>query len=173
MNASQTRRAKTNNTPTSKEERIRKFLSSQKTGVLATVSPDGTPDAAALYYRTDKTFVVRFMTKRFTRKSGNLAYNKQAVLVVFDEPSQTTVQIRGEVSEITDEDESHAVFMESLRASLHTADSAIPPVTKLAAGNYVAYQLQPTEIKMACYKRRSSEIQNKIFETIDKSVLQF
>jgi nitroimidazol reductase NimA-like FMN-containing flavoprotein (pyridoxamine 5'-phosphate oxidase superfamily) len=135
------------------EDKIFDFLQDHKTGVLATVDPNNMPHASVLFYTIDKTFAARFLTKKGTRKSDNLRHNNHAMLLIYDEKSQTTAQITGIVAEIKDNDETHQVFLNALRASLHTAESAIPPISRVDAGEYVAYELKPAEVKMNVYKR--------------------
>ncbi|MBL8160084.1 pyridoxamine 5'-phosphate oxidase family protein [Candidatus Saccharibacteria bacterium] len=134
------------------EERIRTFLQEHKTAVLATVNARGVPHATALYYALDDEYTIRFLTKRGTRKSSNLVQNPQVSLVVFDEGRQISVSIAGQAVRVRGEVETHEAFLRTLRASLHTADSAIPPVSRLDAGDYVAYELRPAEIRMQTYR---------------------
>lgn len=159
--------------PASKQARVYDFLKQQSAGVLATVDPNNNPYAAVIYYTIDTAFVVRFLTKKWTKKSDNLAHNNHAMLVVYDVPSQTTVQISGVVTKVADTNETSEAFRHALGASLDTAANALPPVTKLDAGEYVAYEMRPVEVKMAVYSSRSAENRGKLFETIDLPILKF
>jgi hypothetical protein len=104
------------------------------------------------------------MTKKRTRSSENLTSNNNAALVVYDEARQATVQVAGTVIEVNDEDQSREAFSNSLRSSLHTAQNAIPPISRLDAGEYVTYKLIPTELKMAVYKRQGTTKAGSTFE---------
>jgi len=148
-------------------DRILHFLSAHKTGVLSTVDPNGSPHASVIYYSIDSFFTIRFQTKRRTQKNINLSNNNHAALVVFDEPSQTTVQITGVASEITDEAKASRVFRTTLRASLGTSQSGIPPLAKLNAGDYVAYELKPQDVRMADYGRWVHGTHETIFEVAE------
>jgi nitroimidazol reductase NimA-like FMN-containing flavoprotein (pyridoxamine 5'-phosphate oxidase superfamily) len=131
--------------------KIYNFLAAHRSGVLATNGPDYAPQASVIYYDVEKDLTIRFLTKKFTKKSANLQLNPLAALVVYDEPTQTTVQISGEVSDISDMDEVSDVFRKVLRASLHTSSSNVPPISKLNAGEYIVYELVPNDVKMASF----------------------
>ena len=154
---------KTNVTP---KEQALDFLQKHKSGVLATVSADTSPHASVIYYSAHPDFSLTFLTKNRTRKSNNLASNNQAMFVVYDEASQTMVQITGLVSEIKSEEETHGIFMNSLRSSLHASNSSVPPISKLDAGEYVAYRINPTEVTWSAYKRRGSAHNGRVNEKI-------
>lgn len=159
--------AKKPTTRSDRNVRILNFLSDRQVGVLATVDPNGDPHAAAIYFAVDPSFNIRFLTKRRTKKSDNLQHHNHAVLVVFDEESQTTVQIKGKAREITDLDEAHQVFRSTLRASLHMSENGIPPVAKLSAGDYIAYILKPGQVRMAVYARSDTGGYEQMFEEAD------
>lgn len=150
-----TNNRKINGYPSKAQLRIIEFLKGHYTGVLATVSRHHKPNATAIYYYVDDSGEISFLTKRLTRKVEDLQMNNCVMLVVYDESEQTVVQIDGIASEITDEKEAHQAFRNTLRASLHTAESAVPPVTKLDAGDYVAFKIDPTEMHIAVYDHHS------------------
>src|SRR6266496_4823848 len=94
------------------------FLKKHKVGVLATVSPEGDPYAAAIYYTVDSALNVSFLTKTGTKKADNLEHNNHAMLVVYEADSQTTVQVTGSVSKITDSAETNELFAQIVYASV-------------------------------------------------------
>jgi general stress protein 26 len=140
------------------DEQALDFLKDRPAGVIATVGPNGDPHAAVIYYAIDDAFAVTFLTKRGTKKSDNLVHHNHAMLVVFDLPSQTSVQIAGKVEEITDKSEVQQVFRDTLRASLHSGRTAIPPIVKLHAGTFVAYKLTPVRVRLAAYNHTDPHI---------------
>lgn len=146
------------------DSEILNFLEQRRCGVLATTRRDGSPHASVIYYDIDEYFVIRFLTKQKTQKSDNLSFNAQVVLVVFDERSQTTVQVEGVVERIPQNNnaETNEIFRNTLKSSLHTSGMGVPPVAKLAAGDYVAYRLIPERILMSSYTNRSQHIHHKI-----------
>lgn len=138
------------------KQAIRDFLSKNETGVLATASIDGTPHVAVVYYFIDGLTNIRFITKRKTRKAEDIKRNNKAALIVYDEVSQTTLQVQGHVVEVTNEREASQAFRNALRASVRTAENAVPPISKMYAGDYVAFKLVPDEVKLAVFNRASS-----------------
>ncbi len=151
----------------SRSVHILKFLAEHPAGVLASVDPDGNPHATVIYYSADDDFAVRFLTKKGTKKSSNLQYNDRVALVVFDDISQTTAQLIGTVKEITDAKEVNKIFRSTLRASLRTSKTSVPPISKLQAGEYVAYLLTPVEVRMAAFSRAPAGTREQLFEIVE------
>lgn len=134
-------------------QRILSFLKHHPIGTLSTVTPDGDPHGAVIYYSIDDDFIVRFTTKRKTRKFDNLTFRNRGMLVVYEAPSQTTVQVIGVTEEITDNAEAQAEFRNMLESSMETSQAGLPPISKLYAGSYVAMRLKPVQIRMAIFAR--------------------
>ena len=146
--------------------RIYAFLRSNPIGVLATVDPDGNPHAAVIYFSVSDDFNLTFTTKHDTKKHDNLIRNNHAMLVCYEASSQTTVQITGSVKKIDDIGEANEAFTHMLQASQQTSESGIPPITKLHAGQYIAYRIKPTQIRMAVFIRPDAGGYD-MFETIN------
>ncbi|HKR81996.1 MAG TPA: pyridoxamine 5'-phosphate oxidase family protein [Candidatus Saccharimonadales bacterium] len=142
------------------------FLKKHKVGVLATVSPNCDPYAAAVYYAVDSALNVSFLTKTGTKKADNLEHNNHAMLVVYEAESQTTVQVTGSVSKITDLTEMNEVFAQVVYASVDASHTDIPPFIKLDEGEYVAYRLKPTQVRMAVFSHAKSGGYDTLFKTI-------
>lgn len=130
---------------------IYNFLIKHTAGVLSTVDMNGEPYASVVYYDTSPFFTIRFLTKKHTKKNHNLTHNRHATFLVFDEADQITVHISGTVLEISDEETVNQIFRNTLRSSLHTSESCIPPVSKLDAGEHVAYELIASDVNMTAY----------------------
>lgn len=142
------------------------FLKKHKVGVLATVSPDGDPYAAAIYYIVDSALNISFLTKTGTKKADNLEHNNHAMLVVYEAESQTTVQVTGSVSKITDNTEINEVFSQIVYASVDASKTDVPPILKLDEGEYVTYRLTPTQVRMASFIHAKSGGYETLFKTI-------
>lgn len=151
-----------------KQDRALEFLRNHQVGVLATTSSSGVPHASVIYYAVDPLLNITFITKHRTRKAVNLRANNRAELVVYDEKTQTTVEVSGKVFELMDAEEASQAFRNALRSSLNTAENAIPPIAKLAAGDYVAYRLRSAQVRLAVFNRRSGEQAERLFEVIEK-----
>jgi len=149
-----------------KNQRIFNFLKSHPIGVLATVDPNGDPHATTVYFSVDNEFKVSFVTKRDTKKFDNLQHNDRAMFVVFDAWTQAVVQVVGSVKDISDTPEAQVAFQDMLAAAIHTSESGVPPISKLYAGYYATFQIQPAQIRMAMFMRPSSGGYD-MYETID------
>ena len=89
------------------------------------------------------------------------------MLTVFEPHSQTTAQITGRAIEITDNYDINAVAATMLKASLKTSEAGTPPLAKLEAGAYVAFKIDPVQIRMAVYVRPDSGGHTELFETVE------
>jgi general stress protein 26 len=141
------------------------FLKDHKVGVLATVDPNGEPHAAAIYYFINEDFTISFVTKAGTKKADNLQHNNHAVLVVYEAGSQTTVQVTGEVTEITDLLQVNEIFTQAIYASIETAKSSVPPLAKIKEGDYVGFRLAPKQVRMAAFSHTQSSEHADLFKT--------
>lgn len=149
-------------------ERIYDFLIGNPTGVLATITAENKPHATTIYFFTDEALQIYFMTKSLTLKSKNLRQNPSAAIVSFDEISQTSVQITGSATEVTEPDLRRRVLMKLDELPLMTVYASSAPITKLDAGDYVVYALSPTVIRMAIFSRPDPGGYD-IFETVEFS----
>jgi general stress protein 26 len=148
-------------------EHILGFLKNHEIGVLATVDPNGDPSAAAIYFAVDDSLGISFLTKTGTKKHDNLKRHASCILVVYEASSQTTVQIKGIASEVTDASETQRIFTSIVKISMETSASGIPPTSKLQAGDYVVYHIKPKEIRMAVFVRPDPGDYDSIFETLN------
>lgn len=130
---------------------IRIFLQHQRSGVLATADKAGIPHAAVIYYVLEDDLSILFTTKRETQKFKNIDENNQVALVVYDEATQTTVQVFGH-TEFVDDDSVRDRIIENMgNASMERSVENIAPAHKLDAGNFVAVRIKPTVINLAEY----------------------
>lgn len=73
-------------------EHALQFLKENHTMVLATVSPDGTPHAATIFYLVDEYFNIYFCTGEETKKFLNIKDNSNIALVIGTGPEIKTIQ---------------------------------------------------------------------------------
>jgi general stress protein 26 len=149
-----------------KNRQIYDFLSSHPVGVLAMVTPSNDPHAVAMYYSVEQNFDINFITKVGTKKHDNFEHNAHVVLLVYESESQTTVQVTGSVNKITDETVAQQAFSNTVRSSINTSGSGVPPISKLSAGEYAAYQLIPSQITMAIFEKPKHGNYDSLYETI-------
>lgn len=157
---------------TDRQRRIFSFLQLNPIGVLSSVTPDGNPHGAAIYFSVDKRFNVFFITKNGTRKHDNLQHNDHVMLTVFEPITQTTAQITGTATALTEPAAIAAVAGEVLEVSLKTSSAGPPPIAKLQAGSYVAYTITPVQIRMATYGDPGRGNYSDLFESIESFELK-
>lgn len=151
---------------TGRHWRIFRFLSAHPTGVLSTVTPDGDPHGAVIYFTIDRSLHICFLTKDRTRKFDNIVHNNHVMLTVYDAATQTTAQVTGIASEIRDTVAVHSVADAVLGACLATSDIGTPPLNKLESGEYVGCKIMPVQIRMATYSNTSSGDYADLFESV-------
>jgi len=133
-------------TETDTKIQARSFLAGNSLGTLATLSKDGLPRARSVYYATDDTFAVYFVTLAGTRKVEDIAHNTAAAFVVSDEDAPATLQIEGQIENITDtavlDDTVHSILETLMKKGEHFA-----PVTHMDVGQIQFYKLTPTWVR--------------------------
>jgi general stress protein 26 len=143
---------------------IAKFLDANHTGVLATADKSGAPHAATIYFATDSKLNIYFLTKEETTKFRNLQSNPQASLAVYEPAKQATVQIQGNVTQLTDLKLLNHLFNRILQTSKETSETNVPPVSRLEAGGYVGFKLIPTTARLAVYTRPDHDALEQLFD---------
>lgn len=122
------------------------FLQDRSVGVLATLSPQGTPRARTVYYSTDDSFAIYFCTLTGTRKVEDIVSNANGAFVVSDEDAPRTIQIEGTISNLTET----ALLTDEVRQLLGKIMERGPffaPLTHLDPGKAELYKLTPTLIR--------------------------
>jgi general stress protein 26 len=123
------------------KKKIIRFLQDHPVGVLATVDTDGNPHASPLYVNTNDNLRVTFTTKRGTVKYQNITRNDHVMVVVYEAASQTAVQISGRALEVADDQDQQSIYHGTLRAARQTGQDEVPPIAKITAGAYVAFEI--------------------------------
>jgi hypothetical protein len=75
-------------------------------------------------------------------------------------------------SEVTDPDFVNNALEKSMLASMNTSYSRMPAIEKLEAGKYVAFVIQPVQVRMAVYARPDPGEYTELFETVEGSELR-
>ena len=146
-------------------EHISRFLTKHHIGVLATADASGKPHAATVYLTFDQQFDIYFVTKQETQKSRNLKDNPRAAIAIYDQAAQTTVQVEGTVSEVTDPAKQEWVFNEIWDIAFKASRTG-PPTTRIDAGRYVAYKLLAPSLRIARFVVSLPSKDESIFEVV-------
>jgi general stress protein 26 len=158
---------------TERQRRIYEFLAANPVGVLSTVDPNGQPHGVVIYYCVAKDFLVFFLTRTGTKKYDNLKHHNRVMLTVFDPKTQTTTQIAGRATAITDRTQLNRVADSVLEhCLLQTRQPGSLPITKVDAGSYVAFKIKPTHIRMATYSKAPPDDYGDIFDSIESFELE-
>ncbi len=140
------------------------FLKSQKTAVVATVSSDGEPQSATVYYIMDEDFFLYFMTGRETRKFKNLSKIPRISFVVGAGPELITVQGGGSVS-LLEHPYSDDLIMK-LEQNLSLKESQYWPFFKLPEGAVAVFKIHPEWMRMVVLETGGKETYKEDFITI-------
>jgi general stress protein 26 len=143
------------------------FLTKNHLGVLATASLSGKPHAVAVYYVIDSDLNFFFITKENTEKHKNLQQNPNASLAVYDAKTQTTLQVDGQVTLDEDPQSFMNVFTQILRISMDMSEGAVPPISKLKAGEHHLYRLSPKNMRLAEYTKPEHGNLGDLFEIVN------
>ncbi len=127
-------------------------LSARHVATLGTIEHDGTPHLSVVYYDVSNQFEITFATKKKTLKHKNIQKNNNIKLLVFDEHTQLTVQVSGKTEVIKNDKQKLSVLDKMFELS-SSDDFQEPPISKLYAGDYIAYRVTPKRITMALFMR--------------------
>ena len=150
-----------------RKKRMYWFLTENPVGVLSTVTPDGEPHGVVIYFVTSKDFTISFLTKTGTRKYDNLVHNGRIHLTIFDPKTQAVVQISGQATEITDSYIVNSVAGSVLGVTQRANQPGPTPLSKLDAGFYTAFDITPTQVRMAVYTRPDPGDYDDLFESVE------
>lgn len=150
------------------EKLISLFLADHYSGVLATTSSVGVPHGTVVYYLPEPDFSLYFVTKEGTQKYKNIQANNRVAFVIYDEKSQTTLQLHGVVQVVDDLERKRETIHNMTHSSIALSGTLLPPAYKITAGDYVVLQLVPSTIDLAAYARSndgSDVYESLVFES--------
>lgn len=135
-----------------KKHQALEFLKAHKLGVLSTVSADGKPWGAAIYFAVDEGFIFYFLTHTSSQKYKNIVENHHVSLTVADDFTQTTVQVAGVVGELESGEERERAFQ--LLSTIHPPGQFawVPPVAKMHEGSIGVMKLTPSKMRFSNFK---------------------
>lgn len=134
----------------SKAEETYTFLSQHTVASLSTVSKEGEPWGANVYYTVSEKFIFYFMTHVESKKCYNLKANPKVALTVVANKEQATVQLTGNATELSDDSQE---LKEAFRQLAHVRSPGdlrwTPPVSKMRNGKIVVFRVVPTFLKFS------------------------
>ncbi|KND49276.1 MAG: hypothetical protein AB203_02675 [Parcubacteria bacterium C7867-008] len=122
------------------------FLKSNNTGVLSTLSPDGTPRSRMVYYVCGEDFSIYFLTLISTRKVEDIKHRAEVAFSVSNENVPQAVEIEGiakDVSDIPVSDET----VQSVFRQLQSNTTYQAPLTHFDAAVVKLFRITPTWIR--------------------------
>lgn len=154
------------NTPHT-HQKVHAFLRHHPMAVLSTVSADGHPWGAAIYYVADEEFKFYFVTRKETFKYQNLEEHPYAAITIADPDTQTTVQASGRIERLPAERYMDIVFNKLAKLKIQSEDPHwMPPLSKIHKGDYMPLYLVPDRLQFADYKHKKADIDADYIETI-------
>jgi general stress protein 26 len=146
------------------KQKVKDFLKQNPAGVLSTVGEDSSPYSTTIYSVVDDDLSIYFLSKAETQKIKNIQNNNKVMFVAFETKTQTNVQVSGYALEIKDQRDQD-IFKKILEVTRNTSGAEVPPISKLFAGPYAVYEIQPQQISYSVYNQKDLDM--AIFETID------
>ena len=129
-----------------KRDEALSFLVAHDVGVLATVGKNNQPGARMVYYICDDSFAIYFLTFNNTRKVSDLSLNPLAAFVVSEIDIPRTIQIEGEVTDLTNT----ATLNPLLSGFVHRLMTDKPygiPLSHFDSGEIKFFKLTPSWIR--------------------------
>ncbi|HWH16367.1 MAG TPA: pyridoxamine 5'-phosphate oxidase family protein [Candidatus Paceibacterota bacterium] len=131
--------------PEAKNEAL-SFLANHEAGVLATLSTQQEVRARLVYYAADDAFNIYFLTLNDTRKVADLRTHSRAAFVVSSTEPPRTLQIEGEVADLTDSATLDPFLSEFVHKLMAHEKYGIP-LSHLDASTIRFYRLTPTWVR--------------------------
>ncbi|MBU0750192.1 pyridoxamine 5'-phosphate oxidase family protein [Patescibacteria group bacterium] len=149
-----------------KTEAALAFLQSHRSGVLATLSPEGAPHARLLYFSADKDFNIHFLTLSTTRKVKDIETDPRAAFVVAAEDVPQTLQIQGVLEDRTDTAVNDPI-VNHLFDNLKSNTTYFAPLTRFDPGKVFFYRLKPTSVRWGDFTHGHST--DEVFTELHKA----
>lgn len=132
--------------PLDKRDDALSFLVQNETGVLATLSEEGTPRARLVYYTCDDSFNIYFITLANTRKVADLKKNPHAAFVVAQLDVPRTIQLEGVATDLTDTAEIDPTLIDFVQRLLSHEKFGIP-ITRFDPSELRFFKITPTWVR--------------------------
>lgn len=131
---------------------VRSFLQSHRVGALATLSPQGGPHVRSIYYSSDDSFAIYFITLTNTQKVFDIESDARAAFVVSAEEVPQTLQMKGVISNVSDT-ETETPTIKELLSNLLAKGGRFAPLSRFDPGIAQLYKLTPTHIRWSDFTK--------------------
>ena len=137
-------------------EAIKDFVAEHPDGVIATVASDGKPQASVVYFSVDDKLQFFFTTKSSTRKAQNLGDSGEVSIAIHDAPTQSVLKAAGPAFRLTNQDEIMTVYRQTVHGAKSSGPDTVPPIARIAAGEFTAFRIEPTFLDFVSYSQGDS-----------------
>ena len=128
------------------ESEYEKFIHSQSTAVLSTVTREGNVRGSVVHY-VFKNGVFHFVTKTDTSKSKNIAAHGQVAITIHPADSLKTAQISGYAEIEDDQDIAASAYQTISTPKIYTEGHHFPPIISMKKGDVIVFKIVPTSIE--------------------------
>jgi general stress protein 26 len=125
-------------------DKIIGFLGLQKSrlGVVSTVSKEGKPESAFVYFAFDENLNIYFATRDNSRKYKNILENKDVAFAIATENPPQTLQLEGLASVHSETGDQKELFQELV--GLASAKHFSAPIAQQSTGGLQFIMISPT-----------------------------
>lgn len=131
------------------------FLSNHHLGVLSTISADGKPWGAAIYFAVNEHLDVYFLTATNGKKYEDMQRHAAVALTAYDDATQATVQLTGTVERLDIGDEMNDAYAKLAGISEPGSHVWAPPVSKLHESELAVMHIVPDHVQLADFKNKT------------------
>lgn len=130
--------------------KIMGYIDRNPAAVLSTIGKDG-PHGAVIYVITASHGTLCFVTKNQTQKYANIVDQPSVSLTIFNEREATTLQATGHAYVANDNQGLKEIVMDKVTKAHATMSDWLPPVTKIANGEYAVIGIELKTARLADY----------------------
>jgi general stress protein 26 len=150
----------------SRNQKIIQLLETTSYGVMSTVSKSGELHAALIYFVVKDDLGVYFMLRAGTTYD-NIRQNKNVILMIYEQKSQTVLNLRGTCSEHIDNDTVNKISNQIIEMYKSKNPHMSVPYIKNRKILFKVFELYPEHINVATFKKKGIYEQNEIFNSVE------
>ncbi len=135
---------------------IEEFTKESPSICLSTISEDGNPHAALIYFALNEALEICFFAPQNTQKSQNILKNPKVAMVLQDVAGQKSLQMNGVATKIEDVEENRTTFNLLVKALSGKVDWP-PPAGKIESGEMNLFKIQITWARLGDFRGHDEE----------------